>query len=138
LEIVNAYAAQHPGQPSAQSIRSVAIHLAVLHGLVIRGVAPGNVMWLRRRVLREQPGSRRDRFEWLDPPDFAGSITVAGIAAGPTPQARMVRAQEYIRNVLDLWAARYGAIVASWYVRFVVPDQVDCLDRDRQTPCHGR
>ena len=122
LLIVDAYAAQHPGQPSAQSIRSVAIHLAVLHGLVIRGVAPGNVMWLRRRVLREQPGSRRDRFEWLDPPDFAGSITVLGIAAAPTPEARTVRAKDYVRNVWDLWAARHGATVAAWYERYVVPD----------------
>ena len=45
-------------------------------------------------VLREQPGSRRDRFEWLDPPAFAGSITVADIAARPTPEARIVRANE--------------------------------------------
>ena len=122
MEIVNAYAAQHPGHPSPQSIQSVAIHLAVLHGVFVRGVAPKNVMWLRRRVLREQPGSRRDRFAWFDPPDFAESITVAGIAARPTPQARMVRAKEYVRNVWDLWSARHGATVASWYDRYVVPD----------------
>ena len=88
----------------------------------VRGVAPGSVMWLRRRVVREPPRSRQDRFEWLEPPDFAGSITVAGIAAAPTPQARTVRAKDYVRNVWDVWSAKHGDIVASWYDRFVVPD----------------
>lgn len=120
--IVDAYAAQHPGQPSPQSIRSVAVHLSVLFGVFVRGVAPGNVMWLRQRVLREQQGWRRDRFEWLDPPDFAGSVTVAGIAAAPTPQARTVRAKEYVRNVWDIWSAKHGATVAAWYERYVIPD----------------
>ncbi len=120
--LVDGYAAQHPGRPSPQSIQSVAIHLLVLHGVFVAGVAPAQVMWLRRRVLRERLEARRAAFVWLDPPDFAGSLTVADIARPPTPQARAAMVEPYLRGVWERWSAPHAATVAAWYDRYVVPD----------------
>src|SRR5690606_37658695 len=77
--IGDAYAAQHPGTPSPQAIQSVAVHLLVLYGVLERGVAPDQALWIRQRALRDQTQSRRARFTWMTPPSFAGSLTVADI-----------------------------------------------------------
>ena len=50
--MVDAYASQHPGVPSAQAIQSVAVHLLTLQGVLERGVSPEQAMWVRLRALR--------------------------------------------------------------------------------------
>ena len=64
--LVDAYAAQHPGVPSPQSIQSVAVHLLTLHGVLRRGLDPSRALWIRLRAVRfagvfggSAPGSGR-------------------------------------------------------------------------------
>ncbi len=45
--LTDAYAAQHPGVPSPQAIRSVAVHLLTLYGVLVRGVPPKNALQIR-------------------------------------------------------------------------------------------
>jgi hypothetical protein len=62
---VDAYAAQHPGQPERRTIKSVAVHLIGLHLALERGVAPSVLMGARQaaaeRSARSAGSSRRSR-----------------------------------------------------------------------------
>lgn len=114
--LADAYAAQHPGVASPQAIQSVAVHVLTLHGVIERGVATANAMWLRRRPVRE-----RGVFRWLDPPDLSRTLTVADIAiAEPAQQSWTVAA--YVGMVYDAWIAPYRDVISEWYDRYVLRD----------------
>jgi hypothetical protein len=117
--IVDAYAAQHPGTPSPQSIQSVAVHLITMYGVLEKGVPFDRTLWLRQEALNERYGPKKDRFTWLTPPDFTGSITVADIARAPTPEARTAKAKAFVENVWRVWVKAHKGIVAEWYQRFI-------------------
>jgi Family of unknown function (DUF5946) len=120
----DAYAAQHPGAPSSQAIQSVAVHLLTLYGVLERAVAPGNALWIRQRALREKKGTRHGRFQWLIPPSFEGSLTVADIVRAPTAAARAAQAQAYVEQVWLRWSRQHLSTVAAWYDDFVIPDRL--------------
>lgn len=122
--IGDAYAAQHPGSPSKQAIQSVAVHLLTLYGVLARGVAPDTALWIRLRALRNKPGGERGRFQWLTPPAFAGSLTIADVAQAPTPRARSDQAHLYIEQVWSLWSQIYQPTIAAWYDSWVLPDRL--------------
>lgn len=119
----DAYAAQHPGEPSAQAIQSVAIHLLTLYGVLVQGVAPTNALWIRQRALRTKPGAKHGRFQWLTPPSFAGALTISDIVQAPTPLERAQQSEPYVKEVWQRWAAHH-ATVAAWYATFVVPEKL--------------
>lgn len=116
--LTDAYAAQHPGVPSPQSIQSVAVHLITLHGILTRGMAPAQALWLRQATLRGRERDRQPRFHWLTPPDLTQGITVADIVAGATPTARTDLVRRYVDEVWAAWSPHH-ATVAAWYARFV-------------------
>jgi len=118
----DAYAAQHPGVPSAQAVQSVAVHLLVLCGVLDRGLDPASALWIRRRALRERGQPKRGRFRWLEPPSFEDSITISHVAAGPNPAARTERAHDYVEGVWSLWNAEHAQTISAWYDAFVLPD----------------
>lgn len=120
--IGDAYAAQHPGTPSPQAIQSVAVHVLTLYAVLERGVAPERALWVRQRALRERGGSKRDRFQWLTPPLFSGSLTVADIVSLPTLQTRAERAKQYVENVWRVWAQLHAPTIAAWYDQYVAQD----------------
>ncbi len=117
--LVDAYAAQHPGTPSPQAIQSVAVHLLVLHGIFARGMSVERALWLRREALNERGGSRHGRYTWMEPPDLAGSLSVAAIVREPTPEARTAAVARYAEEVYRIWAAAHGPTIAGWYAAFV-------------------
>jgi hypothetical protein len=119
--VVDAYAAQHPGTPSDQSIQSVAVHLLVLYGVLVRGQPPDRALWLRRRPLRDGKIPKHSRFRWLASPSFEGSLTVADIAQAPTPEARAEVAGQYVEQVWSLWAKEHLKTVVGWYEKYVAP-----------------
>jgi hypothetical protein len=120
----DAYMVQHPGAPSPQAIQSVAVHLLTLYGVLERGVAPENALWIRQRAVRGDAPARHSRFVWLTPPAFEGVPTVAEIAAEPTPAVRTALVDRYARAVWDAWARRYRETIAGWYERVVLADWV--------------
>lgn len=121
-QVVDAYAAQHPGIPSDQATQSVAVHLIALYAVFVRGTDVGRLIWVRQRALRAKPGRKHARFEWLTPPEFSGSLNVAQIAAAATPAARTELVERYVREVWELWARAHAATVERWYEAFVVKD----------------
>ncbi len=64
---IDAYAVQHPGRPSAQSIQSVALHLISLCLLLERGVELGTATEGIRAAAKD-----KRRFAWLAPPETTG------------------------------------------------------------------
>jgi hypothetical protein len=122
--LVDAYAAQHPGTPSAQAIQSVAVHLLTLYGVLERGVPLADALWLRQRALRGSLEARRQRFSWLTPPVFDDRHTVAGIAGEPSPASRAERVQPYVEAVWTAWSVEHESTVAAWYELYVVPERL--------------
>lgn len=118
--LVDAYAAQHPGVPSDQSINSVAVHLITLYGALDRGEPVDKAIWIRQQAVSERSSPKRGRFHWLMPPDFRGSVTVAEIVAQPTPEERTGLALQYVVNVWQLWSQDHRAVVAGWYHTYVL------------------
>lgn len=116
--LIDAYAVQHPGRPSDQSIQSVAVHLLALFGVFAGRIGPEQAVWLRRRVLREGPVPKHKRFRWLTPPPFTDSLTIADVAAGPNPEARAELARRYVADVWTRWEATHGPTIAEWYERY--------------------
>lgn len=112
--LVDAYAAQHPGEPSPQAIQSVAVHLLVLHAVFMRGVAGDSALWVRRRALRT-----RGVFHWLDPDGRAPALTLRHLFPGggvvtPVPSVA------YARSVYASWAAAHEGTLAGWYEDYVL------------------
>ena len=73
----DAYAVQHPGQPSRQTINSAGIHLIRLCLTIEHGLPAEHA---NEAVLAA--GRRKEDYRWLEPPVFKGSITVADFVEG--------------------------------------------------------
>jgi hypothetical protein len=105
---VDAYALQHPGQPSPQSIQSVTLHAISLCAVLEEGVALHQAT-----AIIQQATQDKSRFEWLPPPPSMGTLTVADVylAADAHEHARLVR-----RWAESAWAAweMHHATIRRW------------------------
>ncbi len=118
--LIDAYAVQHPGQPSPQAIQSVAVHLITLYGVLVKSVAVDNALWIRQRASREEKNRKQERFEWLIPPVFFDTITIADIVKEATAVARSRQATQYVNLIWSIWSQQYADVIASWYEKFVI------------------
>lgn len=102
---VDAYAVQHPGRPSQQTIRSVALHLISLCAIFEQGVDLKRATKVIAHATRD-----RDRFVWLTPPASLGALTVADVepARDPDEHARLVRA--WAESAWNAWAPHHPTI----------------------------
>ena len=94
---VDAYAAQHPGQLSPQTIKSVGIHLIRLCLLLEKGLAMTQANDAMLAVTKT-----KHQFTWLSPPPTLGTMTVADVRDAGTvgEHKRLVRLW-----AADVWAA---------------------------------
>ncbi|MBK8986984.1 MAG: hypothetical protein IPM39_13055 [Chloroflexi bacterium] len=120
--LVDAYAAQHPGVPSDQSIQSVAVHLLALYGVLEKGRSPDQALAIRLQALSEKRQPKRGRYQWLTPPDFSGGLTIPDIVARPTAIERTELLDRYVREVWACWAPLHQETVAAWFRQFVDGD----------------
>lgn len=100
---VDAYAVQHPGQPTPQAIRSVNIHLASLCAVLERGVAPPDATRLIGAL-----AERRD-FEWLQPPTSLCGLDVTHVL-------RAMSTREHL-DAVRAWAESAWTAWAPWHAR---------------------
>lgn len=105
---VDAYAVQHPGRESPQSIQSVALHLMSLCLQFEHERTPAEATQAVARVANDKL-----RFRWLLPPAERGELNV-----GDAYRAR--NAEEHVRIVRD-WASsawrawsKYHSTVREW------------------------
>jgi hypothetical protein len=106
---VDAYAVQHPGTSSPQTIQSVAVHLASLCLMFEKDYAPGETT----QVMQQAKRRHGDDFLWLDPPDSLGATTVAEVAEARDAAEHGQRVRNWARCAWDAWA-RHHKIVREW------------------------
>jgi len=86
---VDAYAVQHPGAPSNQTIQSVAGHLVSLYATLVLRVPIESAPDLIRRAT-----GRKGQFRWLTPPSFEGARTIVDV----------LRVRDRLADTARLWA----------------------------------
>lgn len=102
---VDAYAAQHPGEPGSQSTHSVAMHLMRLCLVFERGMRPEAGRAVAPRLLSQPAG-----VAWLQPPRDRGAITVADVAAAGNLAEHERRVGEWGRSVWEAWAPHHATV----------------------------
>lgn len=108
---VDAYAIQHPGTPSPQSIQSVCVHLVSLYASLEQEVPAALMPALRQRC------AKSGAFVWLEPPHSSGELTVLHALAAQTPGEHMQRVREWARACWDAWAAHRPQVV-EWFAMY--------------------
>jgi hypothetical protein len=104
--IVDAYAVQHPGRPTPQTIQSVTMHLVGLGCMLARGQDASIATRTMGRLLARFKG----QFTWLEPPAARGAMTVLDIVGAtdcPELQARVVT---WAESAWDAWSEHHATI----------------------------
>lgn len=111
---VDAWAVQHPGRPSRQTIQSEAVHLARLCMLIERGWSLENADAVLARF------GRRDKtaMHWLVPPADMGPITVLDVSYARDASSHCDRVWRWARSVWAAWRDHHEQIRA-WVDRYV-------------------
>jgi hypothetical protein len=105
---VDAYAVQHPGQPSPQSIKSVGYHLVRLCLLLERGLKMEQANDAMLNITKT-----KEHFTWLTPPSSLGSITVADVYAASTAEEHKQLVRLWAVSVWAAWS-RHHPIIYDW------------------------
>ena len=104
---VDTYAVQHPGQPSPQSIQSVALHLVSLCLVLEHGATPHEA-----RVALQEGTHTKARYVWLSPPPSLGAITVADVCLATAPAAHEEAVRRWAGAVWSAWSPHHAAVRA--------------------------
>lgn len=105
---VDTYAAQHPGQPSSQSIKSVGYHLIRLCLLLER-----NLKMERANEAMIIITKTKQHFTWFSPPDSLGSITVADVCAEDSAEQHKQLVWLWAASVWAAWCPHHS-VIYSW------------------------
>lgn len=111
---VDAYAAQHPGEPSPQAIGSVVAHLIRLYLILERGLPPE-----RANAAMRWTTPRKREFAWPEPPPSTGEVTVLDVLRAGEPGEHIRRVREWARSVWEAWSPRHETI-RSWAAGYPV------------------
>ncbi|BAU43276.1 hypothetical protein O77CONTIG1_03104 [Leptolyngbya sp. O-77] len=107
---VDAYAVQHPGVPSPQSIQSVALHLISLC-LVLEC---GFDMDQATRAMRQHTHRKSD-FVWLTPPSHLGDKTVLEVWQAQDAATHIQAVWDWARSAWSAWESHHQQI-RQWIV----------------------
>jgi hypothetical protein len=102
---VDAYAAQHPGSPSKQSIQSVAIHLMSLCLVLERDVEADRATRAIQHFAKD-----KERFVWLEPPASRGDIPVLDVHRAPAAAEHCDIVRAWAGSVWAAWTPHHPAI----------------------------
>ena len=103
---VDAYAAQHPGEPSRLAVQSVAVHLIRLHFQLERGLPHERANAVMLRV----SAPAKDAFAWLEPPASPGWLTVLDVLDAENPADHVERVREWAKSVWDAWRPHHDTV----------------------------
>lgn len=105
---VDAYAAQHPGEPGRRSSQSVAVHLVGLHLILDRGFTPGRATRALGQLIDQLAP-----FPWLPPPADLGALTVLEVHAASNLDEHSERVEQWARSVWNAWSMHHQTVAAS-------------------------
>lgn len=102
---VDAYAVQHPGRPSPQSIQSVCVHLVSLQLVLERAVDHSTATGILSQL-----AAHTENFHWLEPPDSLGELTVNHVLAATSAIEHREAVLGWANSVWQAWAAHHPVI----------------------------
>ena len=104
---VDAYAVQHPGQPSRQSIQSVGVHLVRLCLFLERGLTAD-----RANAAMLSAARYKAQYEWLEPPGSLGQITVADVEQTADADSHKIAVRNWATQMWEVWSDHRAAVRA--------------------------
>lgn len=104
-QTVDAFAVQHPGQPSKQSIRSVGVHLVRLCLMLELGFSDDAAAMAMPVI-----SSGKDQFHWLKPPESMGTITAVNVWRTGNTQEHLQIVQDWARSAWQAWAQHHEQV----------------------------
>ena len=102
---VDAYAAQHPGEESPQTVSSINVHLASLMAFFDYGMEISRLAGLKQDLAKQ-----KTRFEWPATPENLGKMTVLDVLASTNASEHAELIEAWARSVFDAWAPWHGRI----------------------------
>lgn len=105
---VDAYAVQHPGVPSRQSIQSVGVHLVRLCLFLEHQLTPE-----KANAAMLLAAKHKAQYHWLEPPASLGALTIADIDAAENFEAHQSAVRAWARQMWEVWSPHH-ADVRAW------------------------
>ena len=109
---VDAYCAQHPGEPSPQAVRSVAVHLVGLCLQMERDLSPEELYAVHKQMSSLAKKGEKD-IRWLEPPTLCGAPSILYVLDANGPDEHAERVREWARAVWEAWSPHHE-IVRRW------------------------
>lgn len=101
----DAYAVQHPGRPSRQTINSAGIHLIRLCLTIEYGLSARHP-----NAAVVAAGRRKEDYSWLAPPAYKGAITVADFWEGMPLEEHRRLLRRWGESAWEAWAEHHDTI----------------------------
>ncbi len=102
---VDAYAVQHPGEPSKQTIGSIGVHLMRLCLFHEKGLTGKNA-----NAAMLGASKHKSSFVWLEPPVTLGSITVADLLDTKNIENHKSMSRKWAKSAWDAWSDHHSTI----------------------------
>ncbi|NKB32852.1 MAG: hypothetical protein GKR91_07115 [Pseudomonadales bacterium] len=102
---VDAYALQHPGSPSPQTISSAAVHLASLCQILEHGLAFQSTTEFMQKFAQH-----KSSFDWLEPPTDMGTITVMNVLAAESGEDHLKQVEAWAEAIWAAWHQHHDQI----------------------------
>ncbi|MBD2462595.1 hypothetical protein H6G89_16260 [Oscillatoria sp. FACHB-1407] len=102
---VDAYAVQHPGHPSPQSIQSVTLHLISLCLVLECGFDMDQATRTMQRLARH-----KSDFVWLTPPNSLGDKTILDVWQAPDAIAHVKAVEEWAQSAWSAWESHHPQV----------------------------
>lgn len=106
---VDAYAVQHPGTPSPQSIQSVTLHLVSLCAILENDIKVSRASKLIKKLTRY-----KDRFRWITPPSSMGTMTVKDVHNAGDAEEHLFLVRKWAETAWSAWSDHHP-VVREWY-----------------------
>ncbi|HAJ75028.1 MAG TPA: hypothetical protein DCM64_01090 [Gammaproteobacteria bacterium] len=104
---VDAYALQHPGKPSSQTIQSAAVHLASLCKIIENDYSNNDATEFLQKF-----ASHKAQFFWLEPPSKPGEITVVEVLAGTDAKSHLAMVKRWALSTWEAWQQHHDQVKA--------------------------
>jgi Family of unknown function (DUF5946) len=105
LQMVDAYAVQHPGVPERRSSQSVWIHLVSLCLRLEHGLADDITIRLIKRL-----ASEKREYPWLQPPASLGAVTIVDVHGASTEEEHVAAVRCWCESAWDAWVVAHDSI----------------------------
>lgn len=102
---VDAYALQHPGKSSPQTIQSAAVHLASLCKIIEDGYSNADSTKFMQKFV-----NHKERFFWLQPPSNLGEITLMDVLAATDADSHLAMVKCWALSTWDAWQHHHDQV----------------------------